>query len=207
MGRPRLTSTASPKKGLRVNLNDVMVAEGQAVPLLRQEAVNPPDIMSAISHREAVRLARLARDGVVLELGSHLGYSTIVLARTAALVHSVDWHRGDPDAGLEPTLMPFFGNILKYGVADKVVAHIGRFEDILPTFGEAVFDGCFLDGSHDFKAVVADTAEALRVVRVGGWLAWHDWGRFDVTQAIRSMGLGVEVTDHLAWHRKTGYER
>ena len=91
-----------------------------------------PAILSAVTDAEAARLADLARDRIVLEVGSWYGLSTIVMARTAAMVHAVDWHRGDPHAGKRETLTTFWSNLERHDVRDKVVIHVGRAEVVLP---------------------------------------------------------------------------
>jgi glycosyltransferase involved in cell wall biosynthesis len=69
-----------------------------------------------------------------------------------------------------------------------------------------LFDGCFLDAQHDTASVEADLALALPLVRPGGWIAFHDYGRgeqtghpgFGVTEAADKFGVAGRV-GHLAW--------
>lgn len=168
----------------------------------------PDDIASAVTAEEAARLATLARGGDVLELGAWYGFSTIILAQAARRVTSVDWHRGDEHAGEVDTWEAFRANLARYGVAAKVDARRGRFEDVLPALYRegALFDGCFLDAQHDTASVERDLALALPLVRPGGWIAFHDYGRgedtghegFGVTAAAAGFGI-TGVTGHLAW--------
>jgi glycosyltransferase involved in cell wall biosynthesis len=178
----------------------------------------PDDIPSAITGEEAARLASLASGGDVLELGAWYGFSTVVLAQAARRVTSVDWHQGDgsltemgePDAD---TWEPFRQNLARYGVAGKVDARRGRFADVLPALKAQgkLFDGCFLDAQHDAAAVQADLDLVLPLVRPGGWVAFHDYGRgpatghhgFGVTEVADRFGV-AGVAGHLAWGRVPG---
>ena len=173
----------------------------------------PDDIPSAITGEEAARLASLASGGDVLELGAWYGFSTVVLAQAARRVVSVDWHQGDASVtamggGSGDTWEAFRGNLARYGVAGKVDARRGRFEDVLPALAKAgaLFDGVFLDAQHDAAAVQADLDLVLPLIRPGGFVCFHDYGR---SEATGHPGFGVtEVADrfgitgtagHLAW--------
>lgn len=167
-----------------------------------------PGIVSAVTREEAAALAGLARGKTVLELGAYLGFSTVVLASVAAEVISVDWHLGDAHAGLGDTWEGFCSNLDRYGVADRVHVIRGRFEDVLPPMAAVVprFGGCFLDAMHDEESVSRDTALALPLIRPGGFMAWHDYGRGDATGnpgfAVTEVAdrYGVDgVAGHLAW--------
>ena len=168
----------------------------------------PSDVTSAVTAEEAIALANLARDGTVLELGAHYGFSTIVLASVAEHVYSVDWHQGDPHAGEGDSWVPFNFNLLRYGVKDRVTVCLGRFEDEVPKLAEqgVTADGAFIDGMHDEKSVTRDLALALQVVRPGGWIAFHDYGRgpatghpeFKITQVADKFGIDG-VAGCLAW--------
>ena len=179
----------------------------------------PDDIPSAITGEEAARLASLASGGDVLELGAQYGFSTVILAQAARRVTSVDWHQGDASieavSGAEcaDTWEPYRANLARYGVASKVDARRGRFEDVLPALARAgvLFDGVFIDAQHDAASVQRDLDLALPLIRPGGWVAFHDYGR---SEATGHPGFGVtEVADrfgiagtagHLAWGRVPG---
>jgi len=159
-------------------------------------------IPTALTAPETAQLQKLARGGTVLELGAHFGYSTIALAQVATRVHSVDWHQGDSMAGHMNSLEAYFTNLRRHG-APNVVTHVGRFEDVLPLFRDMAFDGVFIDGEHDRVSVARDTDLARRLVAPGGWLAWHDFGRFEVGAGIAD-GMGawpidLRQVDWLAW--------
>jgi predicted O-methyltransferase YrrM len=173
----------------------------------------PDDIPTAVTAAEAARLASLASGGDVLELGAWLGFSTVILAQAARRVTSVDWHQGDASLtamgeGEASTWEAYRANLARYGVASKVDARRGRFAEVLPALQKqgALFDGVFIDAQHDAAAVQADLELALPLVRPGGWVAFHDYGRsdatghpgFGVTEVADRFGV-AGVAGNLAW--------
>ncbi len=154
---------------------------------------------------EAGMLAELARDKLVLELGAYLGRSTVVLARAARHVVSIDHHRGSPEHqpggvafqpnllsrdGKVDTLPVFMANLARFGVRDKVSALVARIEDIGPLLRTGAFDVVFVDGDHSFQSVRRDGELARRVVRSPGALAFHDMNWETVKKAVAVLGLG-----------------
>lgn len=178
-----------------------------------REPVIPLDILSAVTEAEARALAELARGQAVLELGAYHGFSTVVLASVAVSVTSVDWHLGDDHAGTGDSWGTFTGNLDRYGVAGRVQAVRERFEDALPRMAAEgrQFDGCFLDAHHSEESVTRDTALALPLIRPGGFIAWHDYGRDESTGnpgfAVTAVADRTGVTGRegfLAWGRVPG---
>jgi predicted O-methyltransferase YrrM len=153
-----------------------------------------------MSVNEATRLAELATDKLVLEVGAWHGFSTIMLAQTAQHVHSVDWHRGDEHVGGGDTLFPFMINIERHKLRGSITVHLGRIEDVAPVLREQTFDLCFLDALHTHEAVQRDINLVRPLVRSGGQLVFHDYGhpRFGVTQAVDGYWVVDEVVDTLA---------
>lgn len=178
------------------------------------DEVNPtytltiPMIVTGLTMDEATKLAELAAGNTVLELGAKYGFTTVVMAQAATLVCSVDWHRGDEHSGYADSWDRYRRNLEFYGVADKVDARRGRFKKVLPALAEEgmVFDGCFLDGHHTATAAQTDLELALPLIRKGGFIAFHDYGRdestgnpgFGVTEVADRFGVDG-VVNHLAW--------
>lgn len=162
----------------------------------------PNDIFTSVSVEEAIALAGLAADKVVLEIGSWTGYSAIVMAQTAKHVHSVDWHKGDEHAGTDVDTLPeMWANVNRYGLSDKITLHVGSAADVLPLLRPDSFDMVFIDGFHRIDAVMRDIDLALPLMKVGATWAFHDYGdkRFDVTEAVDAFYPGEkEVTGSLA---------
>ena len=138
------------------------------------QLVIPEDIETAVSRVEAIYLAELARGGVILEVGAQFGFSTIVLAQTAKLVVSVDWHRGDDWNGWRPSLQIFMDNLARYGVLDRVVAVVARSEVALPVLW-APFDMAFIDGNHSFHRVLSDAKLSRMQMKRNAPFVFHDY--------------------------------
>jgi predicted O-methyltransferase YrrM len=158
-----------------------------------------PAIQSAVTAEEAAALAALARGKTVLEMGAWHGYSTVVLGSVAEHVISVDWHHGDYHAGLQDTEVIFRANLDRYGVADRVRVIVDRFEKAIPELAAegVTVDMAFIDARHDSPSVQHDLGLALTIVKPGGCVAFHDYGRnasnghpgFGVTEVADAFGI------------------
>jgi predicted O-methyltransferase YrrM len=184
----------------------------------RTEAAAQPvlaeDIPSSVSIEECRRLAELARGKRVLEVGSYFGRSTVALASTAAIVHTVDVHPADDlGLGLATTAGALIENLDRHNLRHKVVVHVGFSQLILPELPRASFDLIFLDAQHQREPVEEDLAAILPLARANAVLAFHDygvpgvehggrWDPFGVTEAVDSLvarqGLELDVTGTLA---------
>lgn len=154
------------------------------------------DVSSSVTYGECAALARIAQDQTVLEVGSWLGRSTIALASTAKHVTAVDWHHGDFYAGEEDTYERFRQNLDLYGVSNVEVV-VAKIEDIAEQLPGG-FDGVFVDAAHDAESVAAHWLVAREKVRPGGWIAFHDYGRFGVTEVLDGVGAQWEFVESLA---------
>jgi predicted O-methyltransferase YrrM len=157
-----------------------------------------PDVPSSVTEEEARLLHELAYDKLVLELGSWYGRSTIALASSARRVHSIDAHRGDSHTGALSTLGPFLRNLRRYGVRDRVTVHVGDVEEVAPALARESFDFAFIDGLHTRVAVERDASLLMPLVRDGGLVAFHDYGRYDVADVVDELGDPVLVVGSIA---------
>jgi predicted O-methyltransferase YrrM len=115
--------------------------------------------------------ARGPAQGAIVEIGSNRGKSTILLARAAEIagremVHSIDPHR----SGTEET---FRANLARYGLADRVVAHVHLSQDFVAAW-KAPIRLLFIDGDHSYDGVRSDYVDWGRHVVAGGIIALHD---------------------------------
>jgi len=159
------------------------------------------EIPSSVEKAECEKLAELAQGQKVLEVGSQWGRSTICLASVAEKVWAVDWHQGDFHAGAKPTLGVYHYNLDRYGIAN-VITIVGKFEEVVHEL-PIDFDGAFIDAAHDEDSVIRHYAIAHDLVKPGGWIAFHDYGRFGVTSGLAAVTNveNVEVTESLAVFR------
>lgn len=155
-------------------------------------------ILTAITEAESARLRELAAGKRVLEVGSQYGYSTVLMAAVAESVHAVDWHRGDAIVGHRPSLPELWANLAAFRVMDKVILHVGATEAVLPYLREGSFGFAFHDAFHSTEAVRADVALLLPLLEPGALLAFHDYGRYGVAEAVDGLGLErVSLTESL----------
>jgi hypothetical protein len=175
----------------------------------------PPDLMQRIlatpgwlTEGEARELARIAEGGVVLEIGSYCGRSTLALASTAAHVYTVDHHRGSAEhqgtqtaagpMGTLPALMVTLGGLWP----DKVSVLLMDSES-LKFLAPRSFGLVFVDGDHSSKAVSRDLLLARQLA--ARYVAVHDywapgWPAVkEVADAI--LGAPLTVTGTLAVYR------
>jgi predicted O-methyltransferase YrrM len=124
---------------------------------------------------EGHKLQELAAGRRVVELGSWKGRSTCALLETAALVITVDWHRGDEGAGWDDTYLEFLTHVHQRANPLNLISIRGRIEQVGPLLATACAELVFVDSAHDEAAVARDTTLALRLLAPGGLLVWHDW--------------------------------
>ena len=149
----------------------------------------------------------LARERVVLELGAQYGHSTVAMAEVALAVWSVDWHHGDPQAGLKDTLADYMANVRASVGVSRIIPVVGRFEDVLPLLRPASFDLVFHDGYHQLEAMVRDLTLARPLLKWAGAIAAHDYGIYDVKEATQGV-LGPphrQVGTLAIWSSKPGH--
>jgi predicted O-methyltransferase YrrM len=86
-------------------------------------------------------LSHMVNPGMILEIGTFTGYSTICLAegmKANGRLHTIE--KDDERAEIASV---FFE---KAGIADRIVSHIGDALEIIPTFG-MIFDLVFIDAA------------------------------------------------------------
>lgn len=74
------------------------------------------------------------------------------------------------------------------GVDDKIKQLFGnsRSFDFSPYHGQ--IDLVLVDGAHHYDAAISDSRNALKMLRPGGTILWHDWGNYgDYNDVIRAV--------------------
>ncbi len=97
----------------------------------------------------------------IAEVGTAVGYTAICMADAApgALIDTIDF---DPEHVRLAT-----SNFAQYGVADRVTAHCGDADDVLPTLESGGYDLAFFDG---FAPTASILTALHRLLRSGGVL-------------------------------------
>jgi len=139
-----------------------------------------------LTNREGELLYNLARQctgkGVIVEIGSWKGKSTIWLAKGSQAgrnvrVYAVDPHTGSSEHkeefGRVWTLDEFKRNIKNAGVDGLVTPVVKTSEDAVKDFAEPV-ELLFIDGAHEYELVKLDLDVWYPKVVDGGMLVFHD---------------------------------
>jgi MMP 1-O-methyltransferase len=148
-----------------------------------------------LSEDEAITLYELALSlphdrPVAVEIGSWLGKSSLVLSKglkgkTGPKLYCIDPFNGDADEvdramyGREMRKMnrtlkeTFLDNMKQHGVLDVVRPMEGYSFEFAADFKEPI-DLLFIDGNHDYEAVLQDYEQWSPLLKPGGTIAFHD---------------------------------
>lgn len=138
--------------------------------------------LSPIEVRTLYRLARNCTGrGVIVEIGSWQGKSTICLAGGSKAgggpkVYAIDPHVGSPEhqmTGKIWTFDAFEKNIADAGLTDRVVPIVKMSGDAVQDIREPI-ELLFIDGAHEYEAVKADFENYEPLLLEGGVIAFHD---------------------------------
>ena len=137
--------------------------------------------------------------GLIVEVGSYMGKSTVCLAQGALDGHGgpvlsfdhhsrdrytiqdqLDGHGGpvlsfDPQyIGNRPTYEQLLKNLKEYGVRDVVQTYVCRSEEVRRFVGDGEAGLIFIDGDHNYQSAVSDLDTLLPMLKAGGIVAVHD---------------------------------
>jgi predicted O-methyltransferase YrrM len=143
------------------------------------------DVPGWLTRSEGKLLFNLAKScagrGVIVEIGSWKGKSTIWLAKGSqagqnAKVYAIDPHAGTSEhrrQGKLSTFEEFERNISQAGVTGLVVPIRATSEAAASSFDQPI-EMIFIDGDHDYEAVKRDFELWYPKVVDGGVMAFHD---------------------------------
>jgi predicted O-methyltransferase YrrM len=159
-------------------------------------------ISTSLTAPETAKLRELAKDALVLEIGSAYGHSAINMAQAGAkLVVAIDPHAGENPDSLDRMV----ANIAVHGLQDRITIWCAKSAMVLPLLEPRIFDLVFIDGDHSEDAVANDVRHAWRLLKSGGTLAAHDHGEDScpgVKAALDAWRKPDEVIDTLWIARK-----
>ena len=161
-----------------------------------------------------------------LEIGTWEGFGVVLVATSAPGVEvtTVNLPEGEltaggqlqyPAGGLTPTDGgSSIGRLYRAaGLGDRVRQVLADSTEWQPDLPDGHFDSVLIDGGHTADVVAADTALALRMVRPGGLVMWHDFcpvprvlGHSDASHGVVTALAGllpslVRDLDRLFWIR------
>lgn len=139
--------------------------------------------------QEGAALRVLATGKRVLELGTYKGRSAICMAEVAEIVTTVDHHKGDRNTGPGDSFREFADNVERAGVEYKVDWWNCSVAEFDACVDREDYDLAFVDVEHSVACTTEALKLALKCVRPGGVIAWHDADRPDVRAAVAAVGL------------------
>jgi MMP 1-O-methyltransferase len=151
-------------------------------------------IVSGVTLDEARLLYELSNQvhqnklGSVVEIGSYLGKSTIILAATGK-VYAIDHHRGNSEHQIgQPRFRPntlfngevftyprFLENLQKAGIAENVTPIVEHHQAAFSTLDSSAFPIglLFVDSEHTYEAI-RDVIR-LWMPKINGFILFHDY--------------------------------
>jgi MMP 1-O-methyltransferase len=133
------------------------------------------DIPGWLTDEEGEALYELARsctgDGVIVEIGSWKGKSTVCLGLGSQAGCSVPIYAIDPHADYR--FGDFKTNVERAGIAELVHPIASLSQPAADGFDEPI-ELLFVDGSHEYDLVLEDFEKWVPKVVDGGWVAFHD---------------------------------
>ena len=133
------------------------------------------DVPGWLTDEEGEALYDLARRcegrGMIVEIGSWKGKSTICLGRGSRAGNGIRIYAIDPHADYR--FGDFKANVERAGVADLVTPIASLSQAAADDFHEPI-ELLFVDGSHEEELVREDFDKWIPKVVDGGWVAFHD---------------------------------
>ena len=133
------------------------------------------DVPGWLTDEEGEALFELARccegRGVIVEIGSWKGKSTICLGRGSRAGNGVRIYAIDPHADYR--FGDFKANVERAGVTDLVTPIASLSQAAADDFDQPI-ELLFVDGSHEEDLVREDFQKWVPKVVDGGWVAFHD---------------------------------
>ncbi|NJS11342.1 MAG: tetratricopeptide repeat protein [Microcoleus sp. CSU_2_2] len=127
-------------------------------------------------------------DFKVVEIGSFQGMSACwlldnILTHPTAKITCIDLYFQEH----------FKGNIVKTGVADKVIELQGYSQELLVTFADESYDIAYVDGCHKPTSVLQDAILSWRLVKVGGLMIFDDYEFTFPDSPEQDTKIGIDI--------------
>jgi len=144
-------------------------------------------------------ICRRLEAGTIFEIGTLDGFTAYHFALNtspSAVIYSLDLPRDrGPAPGLNLTYLDELHIEYYRSIRETVDVGTPEQDRIVRLYGDSAkfdfspyhgrVDLFFIDGAHSYDYVRSDTLNALKCVRPGGVIAWHDYGRAGVNGVSR----------------------
>lgn len=129
----------------------------------------------------AAWLMETVRPEVIVELGTHFGYSAFALAEAAkrlglaTTISALDTWEGDDHAGFYgDEVFDYVDTVSREDYPESVQLLRGRFDQSRALFAPSSVDILHIDGRHAYEDVYEDYSAWIDTVRDGGVVLFHD---------------------------------
>lgn len=134
------------------------------------------------------RLAHMLPDNpVIVNIGACFGTSALAMleARSDAFIFSIDVQ-----------ICPLEAQHIQQAGLDtrRVVRVLGASQQVLQYWPAETVNMVFVDGAHDYASVCEDAHQAIRILKPGGILAFHDYGTPSLPHVARA--INDMMADH-----------
>jgi predicted O-methyltransferase YrrM len=105
----------------------------------------------------------------ILEVGTSFGQTALLFALNTpahSQITTLDIQRDNPTVGV---------HFQKHPLHHKIVQKFSTLPALEKSLTPHSFDLIFIDGDHSYQGVLQDTECALRLIRSGGLICWHDY--------------------------------
>jgi predicted O-methyltransferase YrrM len=159
------------------------------------------DLQELVHLLSVMKLTKAAK---ILEIGTFDGFSALNLAANlgdAGQVRTLDLPQGQDESKLRAGGI---SNAISSGIVGAKYRDEPESARILQLWGDstkadwlgfgAPFDLILIDGCHDYPYVRSDSLNAIKHVRPGGTIFWHDYGQCaDVSRAVDELALTCPI--------------
>lgn len=161
--------------------------------------MNPLEIQGWMTPDELDWLTKTAASkNLIIEIGTWKGRSTAALCNGCpGRVISIDSYTGSPidtssykELDTVNVLEIAKNNLKEYIDSNKLILLKDK-----PYFSTKQVDMVFIDGDHEYTAVMDDILYSLRVLRSKGLISGHDINLTGVARAVRTI-FGTEISIH-----------
>jgi cephalosporin hydroxylase len=133
---------------------------------------------------------------VIAEIGSFSGVSTELFSLFTKTVHVID-HWQPTDHEYIKTAENEFDKMLTR--VNNVVKHKIDSVEGAQLFPDECFDLVYIDGDHNYESVVRDLNAWYPKVKMGGYLAGHDYNIESVFRAVNEKVVVTKVYSDDSW--------
>lgn len=159
--------------------------------------------------QELIKLAKLAKatcGGIIVEIGSYLGASSIVMAKANrhGVIYCIDtWQNDAMSEGSWDTMSTFFHNTRHC----KNIVPIRMWSTEAADKTPQEVDMIFIDGDHSYEGVKKDIDLYFPKIKSGGIIAMHDIGWAEGVNRVIKEDIMPNISENetlpnLFWGRK-----